>query len=170
MRYWLPALLVCSLTAAAPASAQTPVGEWRVADGSAHIRILDCGGALWGVVSWEKTPGRDSQNPDPAKRRRPTLGMPVLLHMAAAAERGRWEGEVYNADNGNTYDASIELHGRDTLRVEGCALGILCGGENWTRLAGGATGAPGLGAAASPARLPAAALCARLGVAARRAH
>ncbi|MEJ2434017.1 MAG: DUF2147 domain-containing protein, partial [Pseudolabrys sp.] len=102
MRYWLPALLVLATAAAAsPARAQGPVGAWRVADGGAHIRIVDCGGVLWGVVSWEKTPGRDRKNPNPALRNRPTLGMPVLLHMRPSDERGRWEGEIYNAEDGN---------------------------------------------------------------------
>ncbi len=170
MRYWVAALAAVLLATAAPAAASSPVGEWRVADGSAHIRIVDCGGQLWGVVSWEKKPGRDDQNPDPAKRNRPTLGLPVLLHMAPGDRPGRWEGEVYNADNGRTYDASITLRGAGVLHVEGCALGIFCGGEDWTRLAGGAAGAPGLGAARSPARLAPAALCAAIGAGAGRAH
>jgi len=173
VRYWLPALLpafLACLLAASPARAQSPVGEWRVADGTAAIRVVDCGGVLWGVVSWEKKPGRDRENPDPSKRNRPTLGMPVLLHMTPADEPGHWEGEVYNAQDGNTYDASIELRSADTLHVEGCALGFLCGGEDWRRLAGGAAGATGLDAAGSPARLPAAAICSGIGAAAGRAH
>jgi uncharacterized protein (DUF2147 family) len=169
MRSWVLALAALLLaTAAAPAAPPSPVGEWLVANGSAHIRIVDCGGQLWGVVSWEKKPGRDRQNPDPAKRNRPTLGMPVLLHMTPGDERGRWEGEVYNADDGNSYDASIALRNADVLHVEGCALGILCGGEDWTRLAGGTAGAPGLGAGLSPARLSPDALCAAIGAGGRR--
>ena len=173
MRYLLPTLTGLLLMAAAPAEAQSPIGEWRVADGGAHIRIVDCSGALWGVVSWEKTPGRDSENPDPAKRQRPTLGMPVLLHMTPGDRPERWEGEVYNAENGRTYDASITLRGPQVLRVEGCALGIFCGGENWTRLAdvdrGRVTGAAGV-KGASPATASVAAVCARIGAAAGRSH
>lgn len=169
MRYWLPAILaLLAAAAASPARAQGPVGQWRVADGGAHIRIVECSGVLWGLVSWEKTPGRDTNNPNPALHNRPTLGMPVLLHMAPSDEPGRWEGDVYNAENGNTYDASIALRGPDTLHVEGCALGIFCGGEHWTRL-GGAAATTGT-AAGSPARLPAATICARVGAAARRPH
>ena len=59
-----------------------PTGEWRVADGSALIRVVDCGTALWGVVAWERKSGRDVHNPDPALRRRPPHPRPVL----AAAE------------------------------------------------------------------------------------
>jgi uncharacterized protein (DUF2147 family) len=117
----------------APAAAAEPVGEWLVANGSARIGIDNCDGALWGVVTWEKKPGTDAKNPDPAKRRRPTLHMPVLLAMVPA-EEDRWGGKVYNAENGKTYTAHINLNGPDELQIEGCLLGAyLCGGETWKR-------------------------------------
>ena len=135
MRIWLPALLAALLAAPAIAVTPDPTGEWQTEKGDAHIRIVDCGGALWGVVSWARIPGQDIHNPDPSMRSRPTLGMPVLLNMKPGDDPGQWEGEVYNAKNGRTYDASIEIHNADTLHVEGCALAVLCGGEDWTRLA-----------------------------------
>lgn len=133
MRFWLPTITTAALLVAGPAQAQDPAGEWLVGDGSAHVRIVDCGDALWGVVSWTRKPGYDINNPDPDKRNRPTLGLPVLLHMRPT-EPGHWEGQVYNAKNGSTYDAAMEVRGADTLHVEGCTFGILCGGEDWTRL------------------------------------
>jgi uncharacterized protein (DUF2147 family) len=127
-------------TAAAAAAAPPPgpLGEWAVEGGVAHVEIENCGGQLWGIVSWEKSPGTDSNNPDPAKRTRPTLGMPILLGMTPA-EPNRWDGEIYNSNDGKTYSAHIGLVNSDTLRVEGCVLGFLCGGQNWTRVKQGAT-------------------------------
>ncbi|MBV8449019.1 MAG: DUF2147 domain-containing protein [Hyphomicrobiales bacterium] len=111
----------------------SPVGEWLVNDRTARIRIENCGGALWGIVSWEKSPGGlDVHNPDPAKRARATLGLPIILDMRPS-QAGRYDGEVYNADNGKIYTAHISMVNRDTLRIEGCVLGFLCGGENWMR-------------------------------------
>jgi uncharacterized protein (DUF2147 family) len=162
MRYWLSTASACLLMVAAPTSQQAPVGEWRVADGSAHVRIVDCSGVLWGIVSWEETPGQDVHNPDRTLRDRPTLGLPVLLHMKPSKEAGRWRGQVYNADNGRIYTATIEMRGPDTLRVEGCTLRIICGGEGWTRVKGEADTLD-VGAAPSPATAPAAAICARVG-------
>ena len=120
------------VTAAAPASAADPTGEWLVKDATARIKIDNCDDGLWGVVSWEKEPGVDEHNPDASKRTRPTLGMPVLLGMKPG-EAGRWDGDVYNAENGKTYTSHISLVSADVLRVEGCVLGFLCGGEEWTR-------------------------------------
>ncbi len=122
-----------SLLGAASAAAQTPIGEWLVEDGTAHIRIASCGNALWGVISWTKgEPGKDENNPDPAKRTRSVMGMPILINMKPSGKH--WEGEVYNAENGKTYDSNISLTSADVLRIEGCVLGFLCGGENWTRV------------------------------------
>jgi uncharacterized protein (DUF2147 family) len=117
---------------AAPSS-PTAIGEWLVADRVARIKIADCGGRLWGVVAWEARPGgTDHRNPDPQLRSRPTLGMPILLDMAPT-KPNKWEGQVYNSQNGKTYSASITLSDPNTLRIQGCVLGFLCGGENWTR-------------------------------------
>ena len=131
--------LICaaalSLNGILPAAAADPqpTGEWRTADGRANIRIVDCDGVLWGVISWEKEPGVDSENPDPARRGRATLGLPILRAMKPTRP-GLWEGEVYNADNGKTYASRISLAEADVLRIEGCVLGFLCGGENWARV------------------------------------
>ncbi len=119
------------------ALAQNPpfdaVGEWLVAKEIARIRIADCGGRLWGVVSWEARPGVDNKNPNQQLRGRPTLGMPVLLGMAQT-KANKWEGKIYNSEDGNTYSANITLLDPSTLKVQGCFLGFLCGGENWTRV------------------------------------
>jgi uncharacterized protein (DUF2147 family) len=113
--------------------AAAPAGEWLVASKTAHIRIVDCAGSLWGVVSWQEHAGVDDKNPDPAKRGRPTLGMPVLLDMKASGAN-RWGGAFYNSQNGKTYTGGITLLAPDLVRVRGCVLAILCGGENWTRV------------------------------------
>ncbi len=123
-----------SLLASGAALGQSPVGEWLVEDGTAHIRIVSCGGPLWGVIAWTKdTPGKDENNPDPAKRSRSVMGMPILINMKQG--KSQWDGEVYNAENGKTYTANISLKSADVLRIEGCVLGFLCGGEDWKRVA-----------------------------------
>jgi uncharacterized protein (DUF2147 family) len=114
-------------------SATDPTGEWLVAKRVARIKIVNCDNRFWGVISWEMTPGVDSNNPDRAKRTRPTLGMPILLGMAPA-KPNEWKGEIYNGEDGRNYSSSISLLNPDLLKVQGCVLGFLCGGENWTRV------------------------------------
>lgn len=173
-------ILAGQASAQAPASrTPDPVGEWLVKDGTARIAVRPCTeakdrsakdkealkGAMCGYISWVKsTPaGFDEKNPDPALRTRSVMGMPIILDMKpSTSKENRWEGQIYNSENGKTYDASITLESADALRVEGCVLGILCGGETWTRHKGPTTAAapaPGTGgkpaAPAGAARAPA---------------
>lgn len=118
-----------------PALAADPTGDWRVADGVANIRVAQCNGSMWGAVSWEKKPGgRDENNPDVSKKNRPTLGMATLIDMKKKPGADQWEGQVYNAQDGQTYSATITPVGTDQLEIKGCVMGFLCGGETWTRV------------------------------------
>jgi uncharacterized protein (DUF2147 family) len=133
-RLFATAAIIALLSGTALAAEPSPVGDWLVKEGYAHIRIDNCNGKLWGIVAWEKAPGFDNENPDPAKKGRPILGMPILLAMAPT-EPNKWEGEIYNSNNGKTYSANVSLLNEDTLKLQGCVLGgIFCGGENWTRV------------------------------------
>jgi uncharacterized protein (DUF2147 family) len=128
---------VISAAGMAPALALDPTGDWRVADGVANIRVAQCNGSMWGVVAWEKTAGgRDTHNPDVSKQNRPTLGMPILIDMKKKPGTDQWEGQVYNAKDGQSYSSTIKPVGADQLEIQGCVLGFLCGGETWTRVAG----------------------------------
>jgi uncharacterized protein (DUF2147 family) len=160
------------------ALAADPTGDWKVADGVANIRVAQCSGNMWGVVAWEKVPGgKDKNNPDASKQSRPTLGMPILIDMKKKPGVDAWEGQVYNAKDGQLYSSTIKPVGTDQLEIQGCVLGFLCGGETWSRVGPpipsspansmakggvpkgqpGATGAPAPGAApktAAPATAP----------------
>jgi uncharacterized protein (DUF2147 family) len=125
------------VTGVASALAADPTGDWRVADGVANIRVAECNGSMWGAVAWEKMPGgRDKNNPDVSKQNRPTLGMPILIDMKKKPGVDQWEGQVYNAKDGQSYSSTIKPAGPDQLEIQGCVLGFLCGGETWTRVAG----------------------------------
>jgi uncharacterized protein (DUF2147 family) len=128
-------ILAGGYTCLAPALAADPTGDWRVADGVANIRVAQCNGSMWGAVSWEKQPGgRDENNPDASKKTRPTLGMATLIDMKKKPGADQWEGQVYNAKDGQLYSATITPVGTDQLEIKGCVMGFLCGGETWTRV------------------------------------
>ena len=117
------------------ALAADPSGDWKVADGVANIRVAQCNGNMWGAVAWEKMPGgKDKNNPDAAKQSRPTLGMPILIEMKKKSGVDAWEGQVYNAKDGQLYSSTIKPVGTDQLEIQGCVLGFLCGGETWARV------------------------------------
>jgi uncharacterized protein (DUF2147 family) len=137
--------LLAALLGATPAKAQESGGEvsgiWLTQAGDAKVRVSRCSGGICGVVVWLKDPinpatGKpqvDDKNPNPSLARRPMIGLPLFSDMRASGPN-RWSGQIYNADDGNSYASNVAVSGPDTLRVEGC-VGALCGGETWTRSA-----------------------------------
>ena len=128
------AAILALTTAGALGADASVIGDWLVRDGYGHIRIDNCGGKMWGIVAWEKTPGFDNENPDPAKKGRPLLGTPVLMGLVPAKEPGKWTGEIYNSQNGKLYQSTISLANENTLDLEGCLVWPLCLTQQWTRV------------------------------------
>jgi uncharacterized protein (DUF2147 family) len=135
--------ILAALLAAPSARAQgasEPTGIWLTQAGDARVRVSKCGGGICGVIVGLKQPidpatGKpqvDDKNPNPALAKRPMIGLPLFSGMHATGP-GKWSGQIYNADDGNTYASNVAVAGPDTLRVEGC-MGALCGGETWTRV------------------------------------
>lgn len=112
-----------------------PVGEWRVADGSAIVRIRKCGAALCGfVASTRSAPGKDERNPDPSKRNRSVIGIEVLISLKPAGSN-TWTGTTYNAEDGLYYSATMSMQSEQALQIKGCGPnGGVCGSETWTRV------------------------------------
>ncbi len=133
-RIFATAAFFALVSGGALAAEPSVIGDWLVKEGYGHVRIDNCNGKMWGIVSWEKAPGFDNENPDPAKKGRALLGTPVLLDMAPAKEPGKWTGEVYNSQNGKKYPATISLADENTLNLEGCLVWPLCQTQQWTRV------------------------------------
>jgi uncharacterized protein (DUF2147 family) len=129
-------------TAATRARAGDEVsGIWLTQAGDAKVRVSKCGGGICGVIVWLKDPidpatGKpqiDDKNPNPSLAKRPMKGLPLFTGMRAAGPN-KWSGQIYNADDGKSYESNISVSGPSALKVEGC-VGPLCGGETWTRSA-----------------------------------
>ncbi|MBN9007609.1 MAG: DUF2147 domain-containing protein [Rhizobiales bacterium] len=130
---------IFSLQIATAQTAADPSGVWLTQAGDAKVRVSKCGQGICGVVVWLREPidsatGKpavDDKNHNPSLARRPMIGLPLFQGMAQSGPN-KWSGQIYNADDGNTYASNISVAGPSTLRVEGC-VGALCGGETWTR-------------------------------------
>ena len=117
-------------------------GIWLTQAGDARIAISRCGPGICGRIVWLKEPldratnkpQVDDKNPNPALARRKILGLSIFS-MKPRGD-GDWAGQIYNADDGKTYDATISLQGEKALKVRGC-VGPLCGSETWSRANGG---------------------------------
>jgi uncharacterized protein (DUF2147 family) len=120
----LLAALVIALLVLPVAAAETQpaaIGMWRVADGSATIRIKRCDNALCGFVA---------SAPPPEPGAASAMGQKILIDLHQDGEI--WRGTIFNLDDGQTYTGEIAVEG-DLLKVKGCLPAGICGGETWRR-------------------------------------
>jgi hypothetical protein len=59
--------------------------------------------------------------------------MPILLGLTQK-EPNKWQGEIYNSQNGKMYAASVSMADENTLDLEGCLVWPLCLTQQWTRV------------------------------------
>jgi uncharacterized protein (DUF2147 family) len=147
-------LALACLSLCAPARGEDPgtsvLGWWLTQEGKAVVRLEEGEGGICGHVVWLKspvyppgdsrgpagTPKLDTNNPDPALRRRPLLGLQVLWGFSPPDADGVLkDGEGYDPDTGRTYSGIISLAGPDRLSLRGYVLVSLIGrSSTWTRV------------------------------------
>ena len=100
-------------------------GVWKLNSGKVTVRIAPCGPSLCGAIVGLAKPldkkGRpkvDKRNPNESLRDRPLMGLTVLANMRPAGEN-RWQGTIYNADDGRTYSSYMNVSG-NSMNVKGC--------------------------------------------------
>lgn len=137
-------LLMALLPAGALAQLSPPdalTGKWYTPGKESIVEIYKENGAYSGRIMWAAEPfdryGKpimDTQNPDLNLRGRRVVGMTFMWGFFY--EAGRWaSGKVYNARDGKTYDAYIQLAGPDELHLRGF-IGISLIGKTsvWERV------------------------------------
>ena len=125
---------------AAAARAETPEGLWD-AD-SSHVEIYACGDRLCGRIQAldepldeEGNPKTDGNNPDPALRDRPIIGMDLISGFSRKSETVWDGGTIYDPRDGKTYQCKMTLRKDGTLKVRGY-VGLALFGKTmvWTRV------------------------------------
>ncbi len=150
------ALVVLLVSVASVAAAVDPnaiVGLWATDPeddgGQAHVEIFANGDRFDGKIVWLEepeylpgdedgeagTPKVDTENPDPALRSRPILGMTMLEGFVFDGTDTWQKGTIYDPNNGKTYKAKMRLADPDTLKVRGfIGVSLLGRTEEWTRV------------------------------------
>lgn len=139
MQKILTALAPAALFAAASADAATPIaGRWMTEEKTAIVTVGPCGSNVCGRLTTllkqpPSGPPVDSNNPDPALRRRPLEGLVIL---AGFADKGDdWRGKIYDPKSGKTYKSILKRESDGTLKVQGC-IAFFCRTQRWTPVKG----------------------------------
>lgn len=133
------AAVLCVGAAAAARADGIPSGVWVMQNGKVTVRVSDCGGNLCGTIvnlrrplDKNGKPKLDKENPNAALRGRPVIGLTILNGLKPKGE-GRWEGTIYNPDDGSTYSSKLRLVNDSVMSVKGCVL-FICKSMKFNRL------------------------------------
>jgi uncharacterized protein (DUF2147 family) len=102
---------------AAPMAANQQLGRWVTESGNLEVEIAPCGEALCGTVV-KVLANRSMADPSktlPADAPSP-LGMKVLKDFKPSGD-GEWQGQIFNRENGKTYDCLMSLVAADQLKI-----------------------------------------------------
>ncbi|MEM8833857.1 MAG: DUF2147 domain-containing protein [Pseudomonadota bacterium] len=142
MRYFI---LIALLFVSVPTYAQdvfNPEGLWLTENERSVIKVEKCGEAmhkLCGSIHWIIEGGmqKDSKNPDESKRNQPMCGLQIIKGLKQSPYKPNiWrDGEIYKADDGDTYDAKIEMVDENTMELRGyMSISLLGKSQTWTRV------------------------------------
>ncbi len=117
-------------------------GTWLSEEGDAAIELSACDEGVCGEIVWLLEPTDDAgtlkhdiNNPDPALRGRPIVGLRLLQGFQPDGP-DRWTGgRIYDPNSGKSYRSKLELVGDgETLKVRGYVLTPLFGrSTRWSR-------------------------------------
>lgn len=140
MRLFIASLLFAgsAMLGGGSVSAQTAedaFGTWRHPENGSLINVYQCGGGLCAKVAKVADAGRkDEKNPDPKLRNRPVVGV-VIMSGGKKTGSNSWSGRLYNTQDGETYNGTVTVVSKNTLKLQGCVMGgLVCQGPTWTRV------------------------------------
>ncbi len=144
--------LLGMVASSASAQQSSVMGTWLTASGKAQVRIGPCpdpaNGPVCGFIAGLIEPrgpdgtvvspdvANDWRNTNPALRGRKVMGMPLIWGFKKTSDPNAFEdGQIYNGENGKTYNANISLQPDGKLRLRGYVGSPMFGETQiWTRV------------------------------------
>jgi uncharacterized protein (DUF2147 family) len=134
MKTFATLIALAGLTLAAPLAANAPApiaGRWSNPKDSVVVEVAPCGAAMCGTV----VSATAKAKADARKGGTSSLVGTRLMSNFKPIGGGKYRGKVLLPKRGMHATGTIRLAGRNTLVVEGCALGgIICKEQRWDRV------------------------------------
>ncbi len=119
-------------------AAGSPQGLWLTQDRHGVVEITDCGGELCGRIVGIGQFLPDGSTPHDAHGVS-DCHLKLMPDMKPTGEN-LWRGNIYDPQNGETYDAEMHVDDHDMLRLRGFIVLPLFGSTQvWTRYSGTVT-------------------------------
>ncbi|MFD2935693.1 DUF2147 domain-containing protein [Spirosoma flavum] len=140
-------LLVCiSLSSLAP-KADDPdalLGKWLSSKKRNQVHIYKQGTKYFGKLVWmlepndptTNKPKLDKENPDEKLRSRPLMQVVLVTNLTYKGNNVWGDGEIYNPEDGKTYNCEVTLKDANSIDLRGYVMGISFLGKSktWTRV------------------------------------
>jgi len=135
-------------TAAAHASGDDILGLWNNQEKDARIEIYHCGEKYCGKMFSLKEPNcpegstegvsgtlkLDHNNPDPALRKTPIIGLKIMQDFVYDGDNKWVSGKVYDPTSGKTYSGKMTLVSPNQLNLRGfIGISLIDRTAIWTR-------------------------------------
>ena len=140
-------LLFCFFLTSLAAVADDPdaiVGKWLSSKKRNQVQIYKQGNKYFGKLVWmvepndpiNKTPKVDKENPDEAMRNRPLMNVVLVTNLVYKGHNTWGDGEIYNPEDGKTYNCEVSMHDANSIDLRGYVMGISFLGKTrtWTRV------------------------------------
>ncbi|WP_338870496.1 DUF2147 domain-containing protein [Spirosoma sp. SC4-14] len=141
-------LLLLTVTLSAfssqPGNPDAVLGKWLSARKKNQVQIYKQGNKYYGKLVWMAEPNDpltnkpkvDSQNPDEKLRNRPLMNLPILSNLVYKGGNVWAEGQIYNPEDGKTYNCDVTLKDENSMDFHGYILGMPFLGKTktWTRV------------------------------------
>lgn len=129
-----------SLTSQANAQeVYNPTGYWLTENERAVIYVKECDAGLCGSIHWIIEGGMqfDKFNPDINRQKDPLCRRQIMSGFSQNAQNpNKWGGgEIYKADEGDTYNANLTVLSEDKMKLRGyVGISLLGKTQTWTRV------------------------------------
>jgi uncharacterized protein (DUF2147 family) len=131
-------IVVCLIPFLAKATGPDDIlGVWFTENSEAKIQVYKSGNEYFGKIIWLKEPldkygkpKRDINNPDPARRNDPAIG--ILVFRKMKYQDGKWKGRAYGPKRGKEAGCTLKLKDWNTLSGS-VSYGLFSGSQTWKR-------------------------------------
>jgi len=142
-------LLLTMLTILSPLAAgaedqrPTPLGLWLTENERSVVEVHPCSAnttKLCGRIHWIIEGGMqfDEKNPDVTARKNPMCGLQIMSNFHQHDTMNWIDGRIYKADEGDTYNATMQMLPTGKMIVRGyIGMPLFGKSQTWTRVTGG---------------------------------
>ena len=124
------ALLGLPCLATASEAENELLGTWRNPRNSVHVQLVQCDQAMCGVVVWANEKAKADAREGGTD---PLVGINLFRNFERSPD-GKWHGNVFVPDRRTTVSGTITMIDAQSIRARGCALGVVCRTQVWTRV------------------------------------